>query len=60
MENILRHRQLRIWEEVCHLYSVPSAKAKKVKEWIRDGTFFEHSQQKHQPTKKESRSSQDT
>ncbi len=42
MEGVLRHRQLRLWDEVCRRYPVSPAKAKKVREWILSGTFYEH------------------
>ena len=44
MEGILRHRQLRLWDEICRRYPIPPAKAKKVREWILSGTFQEHAQ----------------
>lgn len=44
MEGVLRHRQLRLWDEVCQRYPVPPAKAKKVREWILSGTLHDHAE----------------
>ena len=61
MEGVLRHRQLRLWDEVCQRYPVPPAKAKKVREWILNGTFQEHAQNYSSAvTRKQTKSDQDS
>lgn len=42
MDQLLRLRQLRLWEAVCAQYAIPAAKYKKVAAWIQEGTLHEH------------------
>lgn len=41
MDIILRHRQLKIWEEVCKTFTIKPSLAEEVKRTILEGKFYE-------------------
>ncbi len=46
MDSLLRHRQLKLWEEVCKKIKIKPAMAEEVKRKILEGKFYEYMDEK--------------
>jgi hypothetical protein len=47
MEELLRHRQLKIWNIICKEYSVSATKQQKISDWILKGSVAEEISQRY-------------
>jgi hypothetical protein len=47
MDELLKHRKLKLWNIICKEYSVPESKQKKISDWILKGCVEEEVQRRY-------------